>query len=1377
MQLTWIAIPKGVVQRDDSGTPRTMLRVSAMPIIAPNSLVRGAAPLPNWPQLMKDALSGLGVSVGGEQRIAAVDTRYLRPEVWEAAFANRMERPPSPSRGPRALKRIADRSSDTARAVLDATGAFVALHVHTRAVASPGSLERVRITDLFTAEHAPGARAKSAHGLPWAERLRQNYSGLAEIFLPPKPGFTELRNASGSSNAPQFMEDVVDAVASAFAPDKVSKSRTPSQPVFSGRGRSELRNAVESLEIKSFHAAARATPERLTWSQAAVRHMASTVAYVPHGNADADTAMAARAQEHMTSEPNTLAALQAETGLLGVLGLVFDVEVDVSAMRLDGQTVSVVGVWRRDPGFSADSLRTHMNARGYPKSNDPLLTEGGYLRMGARDSSDVADFMLTDFRFDEAMRDLQWAAQADRNNLPRYSPAASEIVAPNQGFQQIHSHELTVHWRSRPNRSARGDNADAGDLFLEDLVIGARPLIGELGANDAVRWFDIAAKRVHYKKFGTLHRTPADLQRDAAFAPLVGFDKRTEQTCSVSEAFMSWNGWGYGVALPGSAPSGRFEKTESPEALLPRFSFGTKVFFAAKTVLRDGSSLPDAADVDRDLGLRADSVAPELVLGAPSPGAPKPFTLSRWERLGAPTVMHEHEPPRQGWWPKESATRIVVASAESDDLPGRRESSRVVVPPQMSNMHSTWRHGVFDRVSPRHSAYSSHARDPKTGGFISAAAPGQGGAEQVWRLSAVNTPGAKPYHPDPLVTRFRLWAIRPQRPQALDGFLVRQPDTPESVAFELYGDGHRWPHSRALKLKVLAAAREGGRLFELSANTLEIRMPRGERLTLVIVPEGPERELAAGHAFGEQRLHDLLGDYPEVLNAYKAGVACERRLLDEPYLATPVAVGIEHAVNRPCLAPQLRDVTVERAKEETKSRIAAEVAYDAGSTSAIELYYAEERAETDIAKLVAQYRKFGRSTPPERSSTLVASFGSSEIAGSVDEDSESRVVRPPRLAHVNATYDWHDFKHHRVMFWARALRNPEVAAPGEQGTPALAQGNAVASSALASTNVVHVLATKRPPPAEVRYLIPSFRFHIERERGRLRKTRRAVLALHMNGEWLASGPGELLVVVLLRQLSQLRAQPQYDSIRKGLNEYSSYWGADPVKQGSGSTSRLPDFISAAQLGCANPIQHHLVIDAAIDGTPIGAIELDLVPFEPAVCVEAASWRAEIPLSNPSGVSRPFVRLAVARYQPWAPEDLRLSVISLVEYLQLQDDRELVITRDYADERLLHVTLYGITHEPGSLAAARLTCWMEERCSGQKDGPASYTSVASAAAWTHGVRDGRSCWTTSIRAPDPLSCGRYRVAVMELETYAQEAPPDAPGHLPVYFDIVPVRDLH
>jgi len=1373
MQLTWIAIPKGVVPRHDS---RNLLRVSVMPIIAPDSLVQGAASLPNWPQLMKDALAGVQVSVGSEQKTIAVDTRHLRPDIWDAAFAGRKGRPVT--REPRALKRIADRTSETARTVLDATGALVALHVHARDAAGAGSLKRVSITDLFTHEHAPGAPTKSASGLGWGERLRSSYSELADIFLPPKPGFAALRAASERSIAPQGMEDVVDAVARIFGPDKISTSRAVGQPVFSAMGRSQLGEAVASLEIRPVHGVARTASQSLTWSKAAVRHMASTVAYIPQGGEDPEAKMAQRTQEQMSSEPNTLAALQAETGLLGVLGLVFDVEVDVAAANLDGQTVTATGVWRSNSGFSSSSLRTRMNASGYPKSNDPLLTENGFLRMGTKDSNGEPDFMLTDFRFDEGLRDLQRAAQADRNNLPRYSPAASEIAAPPQAFQQMHSHELTVHWRSRPDRSARGDNADAGDLFLEDLVVGARPLIGQVGASKEVRWFDIAAKKVHYEKFAHLHRTAADLQRDAAFAPLVSFDKRTEQTCSVSEAFMSWNGWGYGVALPGSKPSVRFEKTERPEDPLPLFSFGTQVFVAAKTVLRDGSSLPDAAEIAHQLGRHVDSVTPDFVLGAASARAPKPFTLSRWERLGAPTVLHDHEPPRDGWWPKESATRIVVASAEREGLRGRHESVRVVVPAQMSNMHSTWRHGVFERVSPRHSAYASHARDPETGSFISATGAGSGRAEQVWRLGDVDAPSGRPYHPDPLVTQFRVWAIRPHRPDRVDGVVVRQPGMPESVAFDLYGDGHQWPHARALKLKVIAAGRDHGKLFDLSGDTLAMRIPRGERLTLVIVPEGPGKDLAVRHAFGEQRLQELLGGYPEVLRAYKAGVTCDRRLLDEPYLATPVAVTIEHAVDRPCLAPEVRGVTAARATTETKSHVHAYVTYDAGSTSAIELYCAEERAETDIAKLIEQYRKFGKPTTPERTSTLVASFGSAEIAGSIDEKDESRLLRPPRLAQVDATYDLHDFKHHRVVFWGRALRSPEVTAAGEQGTPSLTQGNALASAALESKQVVHVLATKRPPPAEVRYLIPSFRFQVERDRGRLRKTRRAVLALHMDGYWPASGPGEQLVVVLLQQLPQLRAQPTYDSIRKGLNEYSSYWGADPLKQRPGSTSRLPDFITAAQLGCSNPIHHRLQVDATIDGTRVEVIELDLVPFEPAVCVEAASWRAEIPLSNPSSVSRPFVRLAVARYQHWAPKELRLSQISLVEYLQLQDDRELVITRDPADERLLHVTLYGITHEPTAPGApASLTCWMEERCTGQKDGPASYTPVASAAAWTHGVRDGRSCWTTSIRVADPLSCGRYRVAVMEQETYARETAPDASGHLPVYFDIVPIRDLH
>src|SRR5262249_44940151 len=150
-------------------------------------------------------------------------------------------------------------------------------------------------------------------------------------------------------------------------------------------------------------------------------------------------------------------------------------------------------------------------------------------------------------------------------------------------------------------------------------------------------------------------------------------------------------------------------------------------------------------------------------------------------------------------------------------------------------------------------------------------------------------------------------------------------------------------------------------------------------------------------------------------------------------------------------------------------------------------------------------------------------------------------------------------------------------------------------------------------------------------------------------------------------------------------------------------------------------------------------------------------------------SRPFVRLAVARYQPYALKGMKLSDITLVDYLQLSDDRELVITRDTKDDRKLHIALYGITHDATqSIAPARLSCWLEERCAEQLDGKASWIAGSATVSWQRTIREGRACWYTSIQAATPLSCGKYRLSVLEEESYLLETDESANGGIPVYF---------
>lgn len=1376
MQLHWLAIPKGVVTRTRSGQPGRHLRITVMPVIDQAALIASGEALPNWPQRILDELLHIEVQVDTLKQTIAFDRAYLRPDVWEKIFAGRKGRGTG-SKNARQLSHIANPTSEYSKAATHAMAALIAMRLHQQeAERSPVAIRGVPLTQLFTSQHS-GTDAKLARGTTWADDVRKGYSQMGELFLPPKPPFAELRAAMSDAVKARADNDIVAALQRLYTSKVAVQKDRDAPPVFSATGMWSLSKEAEALDLKRRNAMAMGGFDH-PWARAAVRQMVSTVAYVPQGDNPTET-VAKATREYQTSEQNAMAALLAEAGLLGTLGLLFDVEIPIHDISLEGKAVSAQGVWRTQPVPLPLVYSTATNAAGTPRSRSELFAEIGFMRLGKFADDGSPEFMLTDFRFDEAIHSLQNSAQADRNSLPEYSPAMREDLVPSHQFNQMHSHELTLHWRARPSHAAGGRQPTTpGTLHLEDLVIGVRPIVGEISSAGRVRWSDVSAKKAEFGVLSGVVRSQEDRMRDAAMAPLVTFDKRTERTSSVSEVLVAWNGWGFGVALPDQPDARVLKKSETPAEKLPRFRYGKQVCMAAKLVLRDGSSLIQSNQLDASLGQDWNHVNASLVVAARSGGETVPFRLLRWERLGAPTVLHDGRPPTAGWWPTETASRVVVATAYNSHAKSRHESSRVVVPAQMSNMHATWQHGVFDDPevhSPHVSAYVENDRDPETGGFARAVSEdGRSGREQVFRQREMSASHSMPYHPDPLVTRFRVWAIRRIHEGTSDGLFLGSDGKPVQALFHLYGKRGSWPNARALRLRVIAVDRSARKLFSLdeSSDTLEVRMPMGEKLTLVMVPEGDDRRLATEHAMGSTRVQEMLARFPEVARAYESMRGGDRGLIDQPYLAAPVHVEVQHALDRPYAQPLLTDLKLLRQVEQSVVDLGAKAAYDVGSTAAIEIHVVEERIENNLDRVAEAYRRTGNLPPVQRSSLLVRSFNKAEIEMPLDQSALQPPIRPAAQVKLNCLHDFHDFQHHRVSYWLRALRDIEKDPQGEVGNPAIKEGNAVAFESLHDqARVVHVLASRRPSPPSVRYMIPAFRFHTARERNSIRRTRHGELALHLDGVWPDSGPDEKLVVVLLSSTSS----SGYDDDRNRFDSYVSFWGSDPVKQGPQTTARMPDLIAPGHVGCTAPIRYRLPVDGSR-----AAIDVQLIPFEPQFCADAKSWRVEIPVRNPSAVSRPFLRIAVARYQPFALTDaLKLSAITLVDYLQLPDDRELVITRDPHEKRTLHVMLIGVSHEAtSSLSVANLSCRLEERCTRQEGGLASWETLATSQSWERTVREGRACWCTTLRAPESVDCGKYRLGVIEEETYLLEADPNGvrQSGMPVYFDFVPLGDL-
>jgi hypothetical protein len=189
---------------------------------------------------------------------------------------------------------------------------------------------------------------------------------------------------------------------------------------------------------------------------------------------------------------------------------------------------------------------------------------------------------------------------------------------------------------------------------------------------------------------------------------------------------------------------------------------------------------------------------------------------------------------------------------------------------------------------------------------------------------------------------------------------------------------------------------------------------------------------------------------------------------------------------------------------------------------------------------------------------------------------------------------------------------------------------------------VNVPNTARPAPPAVHATVPAFAGTSESDGSLLRHRRRGgLLRVELSRPWFLSGEGEQLGVVV--QQCEI--------------------GRDPVW----STPSLADRVPAP---------------ADFDGTPVSithpeAGPVTVVGFDTVFA--GGRWVADVGLPGLAATSyRPFVRLAVTRYQPSSLDDAHaVSTVVRTDLVQLMPDRTLTVDTSGGD---LVVTLEGLGPE-------------------------------------------------------------------------------------------------
>lgn len=266
--------------------------------------------------------------------------------------------------------------------------------------------------------------------------------------------------------------------------------------------------------------------------------------------------------------------------------------------------------------------------------------------------------------------------------------------------------------------------------------------------------------------------------------------------------------------------------------------------------------------------------------------------------------------------------------------------------------------------------------------------------------------------------------------------------------------------------------------------------------------------------------------------------------------------------------------------------------------------------------------------------------------------------------------------------------------------------------------VLDIPSSARPAAPVVLDSVPLLRWQGQTEPGQplaWRKVRGSGVRVWLARPWFSSGDGELLGVLVFDPYEWREENGSWQYLLKeqqAPDGATSLWAADPIVHHGGPAGgpTVPPLLTADHIildaiesGAANekaaaegngiwpPLRGEILggrdrgwPDAP--GQPVavdGAVPLREVPNHPEVRVlgyqpeyDQASkrWFVDIALQE-SPALWPFVRLAVARYQPHSIEGCTLSPVALTSWVQPLPGRTLTVSRP--DRRHVQVTLTGV----------------------------------------------------------------------------------------------------
>lgn len=627
-----------------------------------------------------------------------------------------------------------------------------------------------------------------------------------------------------------------------------------------------------------------------------------------------------------------------------------------------------------------------------------------------------------------------------------------------------------------------------------------------------------------------------------------------------------------------------------------------------------------------------------------------------------------------------------------------------------------------------------------------------------------------PYLPDPLAAGVSLAFT-----QAGGGRHVAFPWGAEQVTAPY---GGTWPDAEPFLLTLAGGEQLGA---TISGRAIEVALPAGDVQAFRLASTVPEERLPW---FGVWRsLDEALTSNEDVREAAADGLLWS--------LTPGEEVRLVHAVPRPVLAPRPTTVVAHRAAGSVLASLLGGVEVHGPST---------ERLTTSLTwtDLVDDVNLDG----PVSRTSQAAGF---DIAVRPDD----RIVP---LWVVDQTFPWPgwegvilrstvhpmpDTRHHRVKYRFRAsTRFREYFAPsllaGDPANP-VDDGRSTVSEELE----ISLPSTVRPDPPKVHSVLPLFRWEESEEPeqpfGR-RRTRRSGVRIYLHRPWNSSGDGELLAVLLAAGGDDTTGYPKpKDPAAKNEGfAFVSQWGSDPLWNAPGVATRpvslaeLDDALSLTgtddRVEPGRPVAPVVTLPLPISGEGFenapATVPVMVAGYRPQYSPSRRLWYVDVAF-DARATFWPFVRLAVARYQPESVVGTHLSMPVRLDQVQLTPARTLSVSR--TDDRHARVVVSGLAgHRESasrqyavSVGRNRRVVARLQRYDPAVGGDLAWTSVDTIELVPRGyaTRPEDLVWVGELKAddvvdvrtpvggaPESLDASSWRVRVEEWERFPGDPPP-------------------